>query len=70
MVNLVVGKKYKEHYYKNHFSKTQSSKSKSNNFSFTEENVENISNELDDRNLSEIRKKKVENYRKIRKKLF
>ena len=50
---IVVRKKYKEDYYKNHFSKTQPSKAKSNNFSFTEENVETINNELDDSNLSE-----------------
>ena len=36
---IVVRKKYKEDYYKNHFSKTQPSKTKSNNFSFTKENV-------------------------------
>ena len=65
---IVVRKKYKEYYYKNHSSKTQPSKTKSNNFSFTEENVETINNELDDNNLSETRKKKVENYRKIKKK--
>ena len=67
---IVVGKKYKELYYENHFSKTQSSKSKSNNFSFTEENVENINNELDDSNLSETRKKIVKNYRRKKRKLF
>ena len=60
---IVVRKKYKEHYYKNHFSKIQPSKTKSNNFSFTEENVETINNELDDSNLSETRKKS----RKLRK---
>ena len=65
---IVVRKKYKERYYKNHFSKIQPSKTKSNNFSFTEENVETINNELDDSNLSETRKKKVENYGKIKKK--
>ena len=46
---IVVSKKYKEYYYKNHSSKTQPSKTKSNNFSFTEENVETINNELNDR---------------------
>ena len=65
---IVVRKKYKEHYYKNHFSKTEPSKTKSNNFSFTEENVETINNELDYSNLSETRKKKEENCRKIKKK--
>ena len=60
---IVVRKKYKEDYYKDCFSKTQPSKTKSNNFSFTEENVETINNELDHNNLSETRKK-VENYRK------
>ena len=64
----VVRKKYKEDYYKNHFSKTQPSKTNSNNFSLTKENVETINNELDDSNLSETRKKKVENYRKRKKK--
>ena len=48
---IAVRKKYKEHYYKNYFSKTQPSKTNSNNFSFTEENVETINNELDDSNL-------------------
>ena len=65
---IVVRKKYKEDYYKNHFSKTQPSKTNSNNFSLAKENVETINNELDDSNLSETRKKKVENYRKIKKK--
>ena len=65
---IVVRKKYKEDYYKNHFSKTQPSKTNSNNFSLTKENVETINNELDDSNLSETRKKKVENYRKRKKK--
>ena len=64
---IAVRKKYKDHYYINHFSKTKPSKPNSNNFSFTEENVETINNELDDRNSSEIRKKKVENHRKIKK---
>ena len=41
---------------------------KSNNFSFAEENVETISNELDDSNLSETKKKEVKNYKKIKKK--
>ena len=63
---IVVRKKYKEDYYKN--IKTQPSKTNSNNFSFTKENVETINSELDDSNLSETRKKKVENYRKIKKK--
>ena len=40
---------------------------KSNNFSFTEENVKTINNELDDSNLSETKKKEVKNYRKIKK---
>ena len=65
---IVVRKKYKEDCYKNHFSKTQPSKTNSNNFSLTKENVENINNKLDDSNLSETRKKKVKNYRKIKKK--
>ena len=65
---IVVRKKYKEDYYKNHFSKTKPSKTESNNFFFTEVNVETINSELDDSNLSETRKKKVENYRKIKKK--
>ena len=60
---IVVRKKYKEDYYKDCFSKTQPSKTKSNNFSYTEENVETINNELDHNNLSETRKK-VENYSK------
>ena len=46
---IVVRKRFKDDYYKNHFSKTQPSKTKSNNFSFTEENVETINNELNDR---------------------
>ena len=65
---IVVRKKYKEDYYKNHFSKTKPSKTESNNFFFTEVNVETINSELDDSNLSETRKKKVENNRKIMKK--
>ena len=64
---IVVRKRFKDDYYKNHFSKTQPSKTKSNNFSFTEENVV-TNNELDDSNLSETEKKKVENYRKRKKK--
>ena len=63
---IAVRKKCKEHYYKNYFS-TQSSKTNSNNFSFTVKNVETINNELDDSNLSEARKKKVQNKRKIKK---
>ena len=59
---IVVRKKYKKHYYKNHFTKIQPSKTDSNIFSLTEENVETINNELDDSNLSETRKKKVENH--------
>ena len=65
---IVVRKKYKEDCYKNHFSKTQPSKTNSNNFSFTKEYVETINSELDDSNLSDTRKKKVENYRKRKKK--
>ena len=65
---IAIRKKYKEHYYKNYFSETQPSKTNSNNFSFTEENVELENNKLDDSNLSETRKKKVENYQKIKKK--
>ena len=65
---IVVRKKFREDYQKNHFSKTQPSKTRSNNFSFTKENVETINNKLDDSNLSETKKKKVENNRKIKKK--
>ena len=63
----VIRKKYKEHYYKNHFSKIKLWKINSNNFPFTKENVKTINNGLDDSNLSETRKKKVENQRKIKK---
>ena len=65
---IAVRKKYREDYYKNHFSKTKPSKSNSNNFSHTKKNVETSNNELDESNLSETRKKKIENYRKIKKK--
>ena len=65
---IAVRKKYKECYYKNHFSKTQPLKTNSNDFSFTEENVETINNELDDSNLSETRKEKVENRKEKKKK--
>ena len=62
-----ISKKYKEHYYKNHFSKIKLWKINSNNFPFTKENVKTINNGLDDSNLSETGKKKVENQRKIKK---
>ena len=65
---IVARKKHKEHYYKNNFSKIQTLKTKSNNYYFTNKNVETINNELDDINLSVTKKKKVENYRKIKKK--
>ena len=65
---IAVRKKYEEHYYNNHFNKIQPSKTNSNNFSFTEESMETINDELDDNNSSETRKKKVENHRKIKKK--
>ena len=58
---IAVRKNYREHYQKNYFSKTRPSKTNSNNFSITEENVETENNKLDYSNLSETRKKKVEN---------
>ena len=64
---IVVRKKYKEDYYKNHFSKTQPSKTNSYNFSFTEENVETINNELDDCNFVRNQKEKSRKLRKNKK---